>query len=158
MIDPAMIALCAPTVARTTIEQVIRAESGGDPWALNINGIGRVAAKSKPEAIATAEVALAHGYTVDVGLMQVNSQHFIRYQITLSQAFDVCTNLRMGAWVLTSTYRQAVIKYGEGQVALQHALSAYNTGDLERGFANGYVARYYTRRKAPLLARAIDPK
>jgi type IV secretion system protein VirB1 len=34
---------------------------------------------------------------------------------------------------------------GEGQAALQAALSAYNTGDFARGFANGYVARYYGR-------------
>ena len=33
--------------------------------------------------------------------------------------------------------------HGEGQVALQAALSAYNTGDFNRRFANGYVARYF---------------
>lgn len=157
MFDPALIALCAPTVARTTMEEVIRAESGGDPLALNINGYGRVVLKSKPEAIAQAEIAIAYGYTVDVGLMQVNSQNFVRFHITLRQAFETCTNLRVGAAVLNENYTHAAAKWGPGQIALQHALSAYNTGDFNRGFGNGYVARYY-RRRGPVFAQAKEPK
>ena len=45
----------------------------------------------------------------------------------------------------------------QGQPALQAALSAYNTGDFDRGFANGYVARYYgpgaTMRAAGVVTR-----
>ena len=38
-------------------------------------------------------------------------------------------------------YARAVARFGEGQTALLAAISAYNTGDRQRGFANGYVAR-----------------
>ena len=44
---------------------------------------------------------------------------------------------------------------GDGQPALQAALSAYNTGDFYRGFANGYVARYYGPGGVPALAGGV---
>ena len=41
---------------------------------------------------------------------------------------------------------------GDGQPALRAALSAYNTGDFYRGFANGYyVAKYYGPGGVPAL-------
>jgi type IV secretion system protein VirB1 len=49
----------------------------------------------------------------------------------------------------------AVRVHGEGQVALQAALSAYNTGDFNRRFANGYVARYYATDGVPGLGKNV---
>lgn len=53
-----------------------------------------------------------------------------------------CTNIAAGGAILAADYGRAVQRYGEGQPALQAALSAYNTGTFDHGFINGYLARY----------------
>ncbi len=87
--------------------------------------------------------AIAKGYNVDIGYMQVNSRNLPKLGLTVEQALDPCTNIRAGATILTGNYRGAVRIYGEGQAALQAALSAYNTGNFRSGFRNGYVSRYF---------------
>ena len=142
MID--LILACAPDVAPQTVQEIIRVESGGNPLAINING----ATLARPaivmaDAVKLASSAMAAGYTVDLGLMQVNSANLSKLGYTVEQMFDPCTNLKAGAAILTANYGRAVERHGPGQKALKAALSAYNTGSFERGFRNGYVARYY---------------
>ena len=43
--------------------------------------------------------------------------------------------------MLRDGYERGAARHGPGQPALRVALSYYNTGHAERGFANGYVAR-----------------
>jgi type IV secretion system protein VirB1 len=87
--------------------------------------------------------------------MQVNSRNLAALGVTIEQVLDPCTNIRSGATILTADYAQAVRTRGEGQLALKAALSAYNTGDFYRGFANGYVARYYGQPGIPALAGSV---
>lgn len=141
---PALLA-CAPAVSPVTIEAVVQVESRSDPLALHVN---RLAVQPPPagdidEATRTAETFIAHGYSVDLGLMQVNSRNLPALGLTVAQVLEPCANIKAGGAILAANYRQAAQTLGEGQVALQAALSAYNTGDFARGFANGYVARYY---------------
>lgn len=155
MIDLAMVQQCAVDVAPQTVLEIIRAESDNNPLALNINGVGKVLAKDLDDAVAQAEKALKTGYSVDIGLMQVNSRHLPEMHVTVRQAFDPCTNLKMGADVLIGHYVVAAKMYGPGQVALQHALSAYNTGDYNKGLQNGYVAQYYGVQAATAAAAEL---
>jgi hypothetical protein len=62
---------------------------------------------------------------------------------TVAHMFVPCMNIRAGAEILTADYLAALITRPDPQTALKAALSAYNTGDFERGFFNGYVAKYY---------------
>ena len=87
--------------------------------------------------------------------MQVNSRNLAALGVTIEQVLDPCTNIRIGATILTAEYAEAVHSRGEGQPALKAALSAYNTGDFYRGFANGYVARYYGRDGVPVIAGTV---
>jgi type IV secretion system protein VirB1 len=74
--------------------------------------------------------------------MQVNSRNLAALGYTVEQLLDdPCTNIQTDAAVLTAAYAAAVRTHGDGQPALQAALSVYNMGDFRRGFANGYVAR-----------------
>ena len=69
-------------------------------------------------------------------------------------------NLRAGAQILGHCYARAVQQIGEGQAALQRALSCYNTGNQRKGFANGYVKRVVAQVKLKipaLLDGPIDP-
>jgi type IV secretion system protein VirB1 len=160
MIAAALLA-CAANIAPVTLEAVIEVESRGDPLALNVNGSAaqpRHAADAK-EAAAVAQQYIAQGYSVDLGLMQVNSRNLTELGYTIERVLDdPCANIRAGAAVLTADYAAAVQTLGEGQAALQAALSAYNTGDFYRGFANGYVARYYGRPGIPALTKTDSSK
>lgn len=153
MIDPAFSLQCDPTVAPATIEAVVRVESGGDPLALYINGIGGAHATSVVAAAALVERAVAAGYTVDIGLMGLNTRTLQSFHVSIADAFDRCTNVRIGGAVLTRNYLAAVNRYGPGEIALEAALSAYNTGDFWLGRENGYLARYFGLAKAPAHKR-----
>lgn len=143
-----IILACAPTVAADTMQWVIKLESNNDPLAININGPDGVVRLPRKPADAREAVALVSpyldkpGYSVDIGLAQVNSRNFPRYRLTVEDAFDPCTNVSTGAAILTEAYSAAVMVYGSTPYALLAALSKYNTGSLTAGFKSGYVARY----------------
>lgn len=144
---------CAPAVAPITIEHIIAVESGGNPLSIHVNGI-RIQpprATTAAEATATATRFIEAGYSVDLGLLQVNSRNLSAFGTTVAEQFDTtsCANIRTGAAILSAAYSRSVRLAPPGQPALQVALSIYNTGDALRGFTNGYVARYY--RDTPLL-------
>ena len=157
MIAAALLA-CAANVAPVTLEAVMRVESGGNSLAFNVNHL--LGPQPHPvtlaEAVTTAESYVARGYSVDLGLMQVNSRNLAALGITIEQVLDPCANVKAGAAILTANYAEAVRSRGEGQGALQAALSAYNTGSFYRGFANGYVARYYGPGGVPALADGVQ--
>lgn len=143
MID-ASLAACAPHVSPVTLAAIIRVESGGRPLAININKGPRVApAQSPAEAAAIARAWIERGYSVDLGLMQINSRNLSRLRVSVEQMFDPCANVAAGATILTENYRTAAKSRGDGQHALRDALSAYNTGSFRRGYTNGYVDKYY---------------
>ena len=156
MIPPALLA-CAPNVARATLEAVISVESGGNPFAVHVNGLRQrpPSPRDAKDAARIAEQYIARGYSVDLGLMQVNSRHLAALGVTIEQVLDPCTNIRSGATILTADYAEAARNRGEGQLALMAALSAYNTGDFYRGFVNGYVARYYGPVVVPALGVVV---
>jgi type IV secretion system protein VirB1 len=156
VIPPGLLA-CAPNVAPITLQAIIDVESAGNPLALNVNGIRMQPppASDVREAAQTAESYIVHGYSVDIGLMQVNSHNLAALDITVEQVLDPCTNLHAAATILTADYAVAARTRGDGQAALQAALSAYNTGDFYRGFANGYVAKYYGQAGVPALIGGV---
>lgn len=134
---------CAPQVAPSTMHAVIHTESGFNPFAINVNGGKRLARQpaSKGEAAGWARWLIARGYSVDLGPMQINSVHFSRLGLDAMTAFDTCLNLRAGARILSENYSRALKETDDSRTALLKALSAYNTGDFQRGFRNGYVRR-----------------
>lgn len=140
-----IIAACAPTVAAPTVQQIIDVESNGNPLAISVNGANlSFQPQDAGDAATIARSYIQAGYTVDMGLMQVNSTNLSRLGYSVEDMFDACKNLRAGSTVLTNFYKLAVTQYpGNPQAALQAALSAYNTGSFTAGFANGYVARYF---------------
>jgi type IV secretion system protein VirB1 len=138
-------AQCAPHVHPATIERIIQVESGGNALSVNVNRLAAQPprATTTDDAKAIARAYIANGYSVDLGAMQVNSGNLPSLGLTLDTIFDPCVNVRAGATILSADYAAAAARLGEGQAALAAALSAYNTGDFARGFANGYVGRYY---------------
>ena len=140
----ALVVACAPSIDPGTAIPLIRAESGGHPWALGVNG-GRVHPQpaTLEQAAAAARIWISMGKTVDLGYAQINSRTADRLGFTVEQVLEPCVNLRAMERVLSENYTSAVARLGHGQAALQAALSMYNTGHHSRGMTNGYVRRVY---------------
>lgn len=143
----ALVTSCAPLVAPETALKLIRAESGGNPWAIGVNGPYAVQPQPQTasQAIATAQalLRLPGVRSIDVGLAMINSSNFQRLGLDLERAFDPCTNLAAMQTHLHQSFSRAASEHGPGQRALQQALSEYNTGHRTRGIDNGYVRRIY---------------
>lgn len=158
--SPDLIHHCAPNVAPETVQAIVRVESGGNPYAIGINGPHHL--KQQPqtaqEAIRWTRHYMNLGYSVDLGLMQVNSGNLKGLGLNLNQLFDPCTNLKAGSRILSRGYAGAVKRYGTGQTALKAALSAYNTGNYEKGFQNGYVAKYFPGNGVTVSVKAKAPE
>ena len=148
---------CALNVAPVTLEAIVSVESGGNPLALHVNGL--MGPQPHPatlaDAVDLAERYIRLGYSIDLGLMQVNSRNLAALGYSIAQVLDPCTNIEGGARILTADYAAAARIHGEGQAALQTALSLYDTGDFARGFGNGYVARYFRPGGVPALAGGL---
>ena len=134
---------CAPDVAPETLAAIAKTESGLNPYAIGVNKGQRL--KRQPqnysEAVSTAKALLASGANFDMGLAQINSKNLKWVNKSVEQLFDPCHNIQASAFVLKQNFLQAKKTHGNDQMALQAALSAYNTGSYSRGFGNGYVRK-----------------
>ena len=142
---------CSPSVAPATMLQIIHIESN-----TNSNAIGSRVIKngqvfylskqpnSKAEAIVWAHWLNNNGYRFDAGIAQISSVNFKKYELTPDNVFDPCTNIRVASKILEKFYNKAAKTHGFGQRALLAAISAYNTGNFQSGFKNGYVLKVQT--------------
>ena len=150
---------CAPSVHPTTLSAIVMQESGAKPFAIGING-GTVKLQRQPrtraEAIATATWLRNGGHNFDAGLGQINVKNMSWLGLEVADLFDPCKNLQAAAVVIGDCYERAARRYGGGQQALRAALSCYNTGNFQRGFANGYVGKVGGRIGAPVPAVRFD--
>lgn len=113
---------------------VVVHESGARPYAIGDNTIRRsYFPTSAKAAIALATSLLQRGHDLDLGYAQINSANLRPYHLTVARAFDACTNVATASRILGGDYAGARRRFGPGQAALAHALSAYNSG--------GYYAR-----------------
>lgn len=138
-----LVATCAPTVGRITMRSVVAYESGERPFAIGDNTMHRsYFPRDGARAIGIATALLRAHHNIDVGYTQINSENFARLGLRVATAFDPCRNIGGGARILTEAYRGAVRRYGPGQLALIHALSAYNSGGYYAGldYARGVYA------------------
>ena len=154
---------CAPEIATEAVVPLVMTESGGDALRININRGPRVRAGSVAEGATIVRRYMAAGYTVDVGLGQINSANFSRLGVTVEQVFEPCTNLRLASSILQQSYGLAS-RFYTGLDAISATYSLYNTGTLTRGLRNGYVGRVWSAatamgsiQAAPTLPMAQRP-
>ncbi|QVN18974.1 lytic transglycosylase domain-containing protein [Burkholderia pyrrocinia] len=133
---------CAPHVAPATMAAIVRTESGFNPYAIGVvNGRLVRQPRTLAEATATVDALERGGWNYSVGLSQVNRQHFARYGLSSTTAFDVCRNLQAGADILSRCYAQATGRTRQPQTALRDGLSCYYSGNFQTGYRTGYVQR-----------------
>jgi len=136
-----IILACAPNVQPVLIENIIAHESEGIPFAVNVNGVkvGPDQPASFDEAIKLASHYISLGYSVDMGLGQINSKNLGWLGLSVEQVFDPCNNVSATETVFLEAYDRSRMIFS-GDMAVAAALSAYNTGNFHDGFRNGYVA------------------
>lgn len=139
---PMLVAQCAPGVHPVTMQAVVSAESGGNPYAIGVVG-GRLVRQPRTldEALATVSALERAGWNYSVGLAQVNRSHFAEYGLNGAAAFDACRNLRAGADILARCYARAAGRGRAAQAALRDGLSCYYSGNFQTGYRAGYVQR-----------------
>jgi hypothetical protein len=112
----------------------------GDPLAIGDNTTRRsYYPRDRASAESLARRLLDAGHLLDVGIAQIDSMNFAGFGVTAHTIFDPCINLSIGATILSGDYAFAARRYGDGQVALRHAIGMYNTGRLNAGAH--YIAR-----------------
>lgn len=149
---------CAPSVSSSTLAAIAKVESGFNPLAIHDNNTRKIVpASDEREAVEVIDQLLGQGHSIDVGLMQINSANFSNLGLTSKAALDPCSSLRAASVVLESRYAGGETPEAQ-QHALRQAISAYNTGDLSRGFQNGYVQKVElaSRQIIPSLSRPKD--
>ena len=138
---------CSVGVHPVTVAAVIQQESGGDPLALEAvvkqEDKGRLpqltlpANKTLHEAVSKANILQSKGYSISIGLMQVNDRHYQRFDVTVEDMFDPCTNVKYGSTILAENYKIASAEFSKPEEIMISALSAYNTGKF-KGSNTGY--------------------
>jgi type IV secretion system protein VirB1 len=131
---------CAPAVDPHMIVAIGQRESGLDPLTIHDNTTGTV--QHGDGAVLAASQLIAAGHSVDVGLMQINSQNLSLLGLGLHDAFEACQSIEAAAKLLA-------------------LFSKYNTGSPTSGIANGYAMRVMAAmdevRTGRLRAAAEDP-
>ena len=135
-----IIAACSVNTHADTVRAIISVESSGNPLAIGVNGPLRLrAARDPADAAQLARYAISMGYSVDMGLMQVNSRNLAKLGLTPETVFDPCNNIRAGTTILSDNYIRA--RPSSVPVRLQH---------------RQHDARFPQRLRPPLLWRRTD--
>jgi len=134
---------CAPQVSSNTMLAIIKTESKGNPLAIGLNKGKRLGyqAKNLDQAVNWVEYLDKHGYDFDVGLAQINVRNIRKYGYKAKDMLDPCKNLYVANLILSKNYTNALVKSNNPKQALLKAISAYNTGNYQYGFNNGYVQK-----------------
>lgn len=133
---------CGAGVHPSTMQAIIRVESGFNPFAIGVVG-GRLQwqPRSAGEALATTRELRRRGVDFSVGLAQINQRNFARLGLSDWVALDPCANLRAAAQILRECYERATRAPKAPAIPLEMALSCYYSGNFTTGFSHGYVQR-----------------
>lgn len=133
-----------PYAHRSVMTAIVKVESGGNPWAININKANqRLLAQPQTKAQAEAWVRwfVANGYNIDIGLAQINIKNIQKFKLDPVSFLEPCNNLELAGKILKSNYDNAAKTSKNSDDAVRNAISAYNTGNFRSGYKNGYVGK-----------------
>ncbi|MEJ5021159.1 lytic transglycosylase domain-containing protein [Ochrobactrum vermis] len=156
---------CAPLVAHETLAGVVSLESRFKPFNIRINSgpsLERQPA-SKAEAIKIATALAVEHQDIQLGLAGIGLDDLRKLKLTISDAFDLCLNLKASATLLDSFYRRAV-KAGADNARAERAMlqSFYGRGDPSVGSTVKYdrqVQREIQRLKPTIASLTVgDPQ
>jgi type IV secretion system protein VirB1 len=134
-------ALCGQLVDPAMTLRVIEVESRGHAYALHDNTTGE---HYYPETLREARLLARHlidsGHRLDLGLMQINYEVWLRpTAYPIERALDPCTNITLGTTILSADYTQALTRSATHDEALLRSLSLYNSGSEWRSLSYAHV-------------------
>ncbi|HBA8604287.1 TPA: lytic transglycosylase domain-containing protein [Escherichia coli] len=127
---------CAVNVHPDTAHEVARVESGFNPYAIaeiipkvkrqpGDKGIVSYFPKTKEAALKIVKEIESRKHRYSVGLMQITSTNFSRFNTTAEKMFDPCENLKVSEKILVDCYKRG------GDIL--RGLSCYYSGNPETG-------------------------
>lgn len=170
-----LFAQCATDVAPETLNTLIGVESQRNPYAIavvydkNTKPSDRLAFKqptNEKEAmnIIAALQNLQNVKSYSVGLMQINSSNFSKFNINNNNMFNVCKNIETGAAIFKQCYTSAKNNNTDKneQELLRIAASCYYSGNERTGFkiessGTSYVGRINETIAKNYIVPAIKP-
>jgi type IV secretion system protein VirB1 len=134
-------ALCGPLVHPEMTLRVIAVESQGHAYAVHDNTTARrYYPETLHEAVRLSSDLIASGHRLDLGLMQINYEAWLRSTaFPIERALDPCTNITLGTTILSANYTQALMRSTTMNEALLRCLSLYNSGSEWRSLAYAQV-------------------
>jgi type IV secretion system protein VirB1 len=132
--------MCGPLVDPVLTLRIIAVESAQHAYVIHDNRSHRsVDAGNAETAIQWAQALVRAGHRIDVGLMQINVDAWLKPTgVSIAEAFDPCTNIRLGTTILSANYAASWVHSTTPAEALTKALSRYNSGSDTA--AVGYAA------------------
>jgi len=131
---------CGSVVHPTTTAAIIQVESQGNPLVIADNTRRTIyTPHTQAQAIHLANQLHQQGHSLDIGVMQINTQWLHTRHLSFEKLFDPCFNIAVGTDILAAAYRGALRQSDDAATALTRALSIYNTGSPTAGRA--YVTR-----------------
>jgi type IV secretion system protein VirB1 len=132
---------CAPAMDPHILVGIGQQESGLETLALHVNrmppGWPQPHPRTAADAARIAGQFVSAGYSVDLGLMQMNSHTLSMLKLNVAEAFDPCRNLSAAA-------------------KLPSIFATYNTGSPSKGIANGYAPSIMARIHALEVAASTE--
>ena len=134
-------ALCGPLVHPEMTLRVIAVESQGHAYAVHDNTTAQhYFPGTLQEAVRLSRDLIASGHRLDLGLMQINYEAWLRpTAFPIERALDPCTNITLGTTILSANYTQALSRSATPNDALLRSLSLYNSGSESRSLAYAQV-------------------
>ncbi len=148
---------CAPMVQVETLAGVVSLESKFLPFAIRINSGAPLSAQpaSKAEAIEVATSLIADHQDIQLGLGGIGVEELRKLNLSVSDAFDPCRNLKAAAALLDGYYRLA-LKVGAVPAQAENVMlqSYYGRDDPTVGAMVKYdeQVRGEAKRLSPKLA------
>lgn len=127
---------CAASVHPDTTHEVARVESGFNPYAIaeiipkvkrnpGDKGVVSYFPKTKEAALQIVKAIETRNHRYSVGLMQITSTNFSKFNTTAEKMFDPCENLKVSEKILVDCYKRG------GDIL--RGLSCYYSGNPETG-------------------------
>lgn len=140
------LAQCAPQVSPVLMHALVRTESSWNPLAIGPDaGQPAIAQPSTLEAaVKTVKQLQASGGKFSLGLAQIHISNVTQRGMTLEQAFDSCSNLKLGQTILFEYYDKALKEGYAGVDAVWAALRGYNSNRVNSTVSDQYATKIFT--------------
>jgi len=133
----ALLTACSFNISNDLMLPLIHLESGYNPYAIGVVNGSIKQPVSFLEFVDSINNLDSQNKNYSVGLGQINIKNLNRFNISVIEAIDPCTNIKLSSVILKDCY----IKYGD----IGKALSCYYSGNEKTGFKNDFKNSYIER-------------